>query len=105
MTADERKRLQRIRDRRLLDAACIDPTGAPLRILLELLKIGDVNAWQEIGRRNGWIKDDSHEMGFPLKEELADRLRDEARFQGVPAHRLIETILADHLNSGKRVWA
>jgi hypothetical protein len=34
-----------------------------------------------------------------------DRLHEEARYQKVSVHRLIEAILTDHLNSGKRVWA
>ena len=56
MTASERKQSQRLRDRKYLDAACIDPSGAPLRILLKLVEQGDERAWREIGKVMGWIK-------------------------------------------------
>ena len=56
MTASERKQAQRLKDRRLLDQASINPDGAPLRILLKLVAIGSEAAWREIGCRNGWIK-------------------------------------------------
>ena len=55
MTANERKQVQRLKDKRLLDQAAINPLGAPLRILLKLVEQGDEQAWQEIGRRNGWV--------------------------------------------------
>ena len=56
MTASERKQAQRLKDRRLLDQASINPEGAPLRILLRLVEQGDERAWKEIGKVMGWIK-------------------------------------------------
>ena len=56
MTASERKQAQRLKDRRLLDQASINPDGAPLRILLKLVAIGSEAAWREIGKVMGWIK-------------------------------------------------
>ena len=56
MTASERKEAQRLKDRRLLDQASINPDGAPLRILLRLVEQGDERAWKEIGKVMGWVK-------------------------------------------------
>ncbi len=56
MTTGERKQAQRLRDRRLLSDASVDPRKAPLRILLMLVaeRTAGEFAWREIGRRNGW---------------------------------------------------
>ncbi len=107
LTTSERKQAQRLRDRRRLNEGVVHPEDAPLRILLQLVSEGHEVAWQEIGRRNSWMKSDSHDMGegIVLEEDVFDRLHEEARYQKVSVHRLIEAILTDHLNSGKRVWA
>ena len=39
-----------------------------------------------------------------LGKDIAERLREEARYQKIPFHRLIGAILADHLRSGRRIW-
>ena len=56
LTVNERKQAQRLKDRRLLDQAAINPAGAPLRILMKLVEQGDERAWWQIGKQMGWIK-------------------------------------------------
>ena len=55
MTATERKRVQRLRDRRNLNEGVIHPGEVPLRTLLQLVSEGHEIAWREIGRRKGWL--------------------------------------------------
>jgi predicted DNA binding CopG/RHH family protein len=40
-----------------------------------------------------------------LGGDLLDRLKEDARYQGIPFPRLIESVLIAHLQSGKRIWA
>lgn len=64
MTASERKRAQRTRDRRATIEAIGDEQNAPLHALLALLRRADTSeparrsaerAWAEIGRRYGFV--------------------------------------------------
>lgn len=64
MTAAERKRAQRQRDRRAATDAIDDVQNAPLRILLMIVGRGEASeqarrsaqrAWAEIGRRYGFV--------------------------------------------------
>ncbi len=107
LTANERKQAQRFRDRQRLNEALAHPEDAPLRTLLQLVKEGHEFSWEEIGRRNGWLKSDGHDMknGVYLGEDLVERFREDARRQQVSVTCLIEAILKAHLSSGKRIWA
>ena len=64
MTASERKRAQRTRDRRAAIEAIGDEQNAPLHALLALLRRAETSepakrsaerAWAEIGRRYGFV--------------------------------------------------
>lgn len=64
MTDSERKRAQRMRDRRAAIEAIGDEQNAPLRALLEILARAEASeparrsaerAWAEIGRRYGFV--------------------------------------------------
>lgn len=40
-----------------------------------------------------------------LGGDVLDRLREDAKYQGIPFPRLIEAVLIAHFQSGKRIWA
>lgn len=65
MSVSERKRAQRMRDKRATIDAVGDEEGAPLRALLanlgrveasESARLSAQRAWSEIGRRYGFVK-------------------------------------------------